>query len=112
MTSAGVIEDKMANTESGGAYLEQRLTQYGPYQIFGLRDGRFKYHARHGLLYGNPMDWSWGPFIDRGPWLFDLELDPDESYDVSERYTAIAGRLRALLESRRRELRDNPRGWL
>jgi len=81
-------------------------------ELQAVRDGRFKYHARHGLLYGNPMDWGWGPFIDRGPWLFDLELDPDESYDVAERYPAITGRLRALLESRRREQRDNPRGWL
>jgi arylsulfatase A-like enzyme len=76
-----------------------------------VREGRFKYHARHGVFYGNPMDWTWGPMKRRGPWLFDLELDPDESYDVSDRYPAIAGRLRGVLESRRRELADNPRGW-
>ena len=63
------------------------------------------------MSYGNPMDVFFTPMAQRGPWLFDLELDPDESYDVSEKYPAIAGRLRAILETRRRELADNPRGW-
>ncbi len=76
-----------------------------------VRQGRFKYHDRHGVFFGNPADFSWGPMIQRGPWLFDLELDPDESYDVSQRHAETARRLRGLLEARRQELADNPRGW-
>jgi arylsulfatase A-like enzyme len=76
-----------------------------------LREGRFKYHDRHGVFFGNPMDWAWGPMRKRGPWLFDLELDPDESYDVSATYPDVATRLGAALERRRQELADNPRGW-
>lgn len=77
-----------------------------------VRAGRFKYHGRHRVVFGNPMDWAWGPFESHGPWLFDLDRDPDESYDVSERHAGVARRLGRLLEQRRRELEENPRGWL
>lgn len=77
-----------------------------------VRASRFKYHDVHRLLYGNPMDWAVAPFVDKGPWLFDLELDPDESYDVSERYPEVARRLADRLERQRQELARNPRGWL
>ena len=43
-----------------------------------VREGRFKYHARHGVFFGNPADFSWAPMRDCGPWLFDLDADPDE----------------------------------
>ena len=76
-----------------------------------VRAGRFKYHDRHAVLYGNPMNWVWAPMRYRGPWLFDLELDPDESYDVSARYPAEARRLAELLDDFRFELDFNPRGW-
>jgi uncharacterized sulfatase len=81
-------------------------------ELRAVRAGRFKYHDTHRLLYGNPMDWPLAPFVDKGPWLFDLELDPDESYDVSERHPEVARRLESLLEEHRRELDENPSGWL
>ncbi len=80
-------------------------------ELKAVRSGRFKYHDRHGVFYGNPMDWPWGPMRQRGPWLFDLELDPDESYDVSGKHPETTRRLRELLEARNREMRENPRGW-
>ena len=57
------------------------------------------------------MDWSWGPMKQRGPWLLDLASDPDESYDVSELHPAVTRELRGRMETWRRELRANPRGW-
>jgi uncharacterized sulfatase len=76
-----------------------------------VREGHFKYHDRHGVFYGNPVDWPWALMKERGPWLFDLQLDPAESYDVSARYPEVAKRLRETLEERKRELAANPRGW-
>jgi uncharacterized sulfatase len=76
-----------------------------------VRDGRFKYHDRHRMSYGNPPDFKIGFFVHKGPWLFDLELDPDESYDISTREPERTRSLAALLEARRRELEGNPRGW-
>ena len=76
-----------------------------------VRSGRFKYHDRHGVFYGNPMDWPWGPMRRQGPWLFDLELDPGESYDVSGKHPEVTARLRASVEAWEEGMAENPRGW-
>jgi len=76
-----------------------------------VRDGRFKYHDRHRVPFGNPPDFGLGIWTSRGPWLFDLELDPDESYNVSERRPETFSRMQTLLEARLQEMKDNPRGW-
>jgi uncharacterized sulfatase len=95
----------------GGEIAERPIWYYQLGELRAVRSGRFKYHDRHGVFYGNPMDWPWGPMKRRGPWLFDLELDPDESYDISARHPEVARRLRELLEARQREFAENPRGW-
>jgi len=76
-----------------------------------VRDGRFKYHDRHRVPFGNPPDFSFGVWTQKGPWLFDLDLDPDESYDVSERHPETFARMAEMLRARRQELEGNPRGW-
>jgi uncharacterized sulfatase len=76
-----------------------------------VRQGRFKYHDRHRVPFGNPPDFALGFFAHRGPWLFDLEVDPDESYDVSARHPEEFQRLGLLLEARLRDMDDNLRGW-
>ena len=86
------------------------FTQIRKFQA--IREERFKYHARHGVLYGNPMDWRWGPFILRGPWLFDLDVDPHESYDISGSHPAVAERLAGKLGERQLAWNENPRGWI
>lgn len=80
-------------------------------RIDAVRVGNLKYHDRRMLLYGNPMDWRWAPFVPKGPWLFDLSRDPDESYDVSSLYPEARQRLAALLTERREQQLANPRGW-
>jgi uncharacterized sulfatase len=80
-------------------------------RLRAMRDGRFKYHDRHRLPFGNPPDFRLGFWVPRGPWLFDLDSDADESYDVSLRYPATFNRMQERLESRKQELADNPRGW-
>jgi len=80
-------------------------------QFHAWRRGRYKYHTRHEILYGNPMSWRWGPFIPKGPWLFDLEIDPEESYDITIRKPELAQQLADELSERREEWQQNPRGW-
>jgi arylsulfatase A-like enzyme len=76
-----------------------------------VREGRFKYHDRHRVPFGNPPDFSFGVWAQKGPWLFDLDVDPDESYDVSERHPETFARMGEMLRARRQEMEDNPRGW-
>jgi arylsulfatase A-like enzyme len=80
-------------------------------QLRAVRLGRFKYHNRHRLPFGNPPDFALGVWAQRGPWLFDIEIDPDESYDVSERHPETYARMGLMLEARLKEMEDNPRGW-
>lgn len=47
-----------------------------------------------------------------GPFLFDLNLDPRESYDVSGQFPARREDLAAALQRMNRQRDANPRGWL
>ena len=80
-------------------------------RLRAVREGRFKYHDRHRVPFGNPPDFRLGFWVRRGPCLFDLELDPSESYDASARHPETFRRLGLMLETRRLELESNPRGW-
>ncbi len=102
----------MLSVLTGGPSAHEAIYFYQLKALRAVRAGRYKYHDRHGVFFGNPMDWPWGPMKARGPWLFDLELDPAESYDVSGKYPETAQRLRRLMEDRNQELAENPRGWL
>jgi hypothetical protein len=43
--------------------------------------------------------------------LYDLRLDPAESYNVVSRHDEVAGRLRADIERWEQDYFANPRGW-
>jgi arylsulfatase A-like enzyme len=79
-------------------------------KLMAVSDGRFKYHARQPMLYvvGNQF---FAPPTKKGPWLFDLSVDGDESYDVSAKYPDQAKRLKAVLDARVREDAGNLRAW-
>jgi arylsulfatase A-like enzyme len=46
------------------------------------------------------------------PFLFDLNVDPNESYDQRAHYPDRARRMRDRLYAFNREMETNPRGWL
>ncbi|MEZ4333072.1 MAG: sulfatase [Myxococcota bacterium] len=79
--------------------------------IAAIRVGRWKLHARHGVFGGAPWSLPFAPLFEQGPWLFDLERDPDESYDVHERFAEPFARLDAIRDAFERERIRNPRGF-
>ncbi|GAA1465430.1 arylsulfatase A-like enzyme [Microbacterium thalassium] len=83
---------------------------YASKKLLAVSDGRFKYYAAQPYLYGVSGTSFATPF-SKGPWLFDLDADPSESYDVIERYPEAAAALAAELERRNAETDENPRGW-
>ncbi|WP_082098754.1 sulfatase-like hydrolase/transferase [Demequina iriomotensis] len=84
---------------------------YAGKKLIAVSDGRYKYYAKHPYLYGT-SDLTFTVAQPKGPWLFDLEADPSESYDVSAKHPEIAERLKAELERRNAEMAENPRGWV
>jgi arylsulfatase A-like enzyme len=104
-------ESLLPRLEEAEAFFRGPIWFHQVGHLRAVRLGRFKYHDRHRLPFGNPPDFALGAYAFRGPWLFDLELDPDESYDVSKRHPETYARMREMLEARLREYRDNPRGW-
>ncbi|MDE0545208.1 sulfatase [Microbacterium sp. C7(2022)] len=84
---------------------------YAGRELLGVSDGRFKYYTKQPYLHTN----SGLPFTaatQQGPWLFDMESDASESYDVSAKYPDVVADLTAELERRNAEMAENPRGWL
>lgn len=99
-----------------GAPAEDRfLYYYGMTQgghgggLDAVRDARFKYHRRRGVRAAGTERFSF--HADQGPWLFDLDQDPNESWDVSTRHPEVMARMEAAFEARVREDARNPRGW-
>jgi len=113
--------DRILDGADVGAHLfdaapaEDRLVYYyatsqgGSGGLDAVRDARFKYHRRRGVRAGGTERLSAN--ADHGPWLFDLDQDPNESWDVSRRYPEEMARLAAAFEARVTEDRENLRGW-
>ena len=76
-----------------------------------MRVGRFKWQARRGIVYPEIQLGYFAIRIPKGPWLFDLENDPDESFDVHERHPEVFARLAQQAEEFRSEITENQRGW-
>jgi len=90
---------------------EDRLVHY--FGVSGsfdaIRDTRFKYHRRRGVRAGGGDGYSFS--MPWGPWLFDLELDPAESYDVTRTHPEQAERMARIFAAEQAGLAANPRGW-
>jgi len=98
----------------GGAVLPDRplfyFSQDGS-SLDAVRDNRHKYHRRRGVRVSALTD-NIDVLTARGPWLFDLTRDQQESYDVSLRFPEEMQRLEDIYKERVAEMESNPRGWL
>ncbi|WP_062460873.1 sulfatase family protein [Demequina soli] len=83
---------------------------YAGEQLLAVSDGRYKYYPEQPYVdvTSGTSDVS---VTQQGPWLFDLEADPGEAYDVLALHPEDAAALAAELERRNAEMESNPRGW-
>ena len=97
---------------TGGVPVEDRPIFYFAWDTLeAMRVGRFKWQARRGIVYPEIQLGYFAIRIPKGPWLFDLENDPDESFDVHERHPEVFARLAQQAEEFRGEITENQRGW-
>ena len=95
------------NAESPNEY----IYYFAGETLMAVRDKRFKYHDARALPYVQ-ADASFAIGPRKGPWLIDMSLDSNESYDISMLLPAEAERLRNVFDDKVEEMQDNPRGWL
>jgi arylsulfatase A-like enzyme len=100
--------------------------------IDGARAGRWKYYrwvnlytwpfpldkpntwigrAAHDHVYTDPKTGHTAHLLTHDPLLFDVTVDPNESYNVAERHPEDAQRVHAMIERWEQEFFANPRGW-
>jgi arylsulfatase A-like enzyme len=94
-----------------GELPDRPIFYYADRALQAVRVGRWKAHRRHGVFGGLPVDWPFVPLMPKGPWLFDLARDPDESYDASGKQPEELERLEGAMRELESELATNPRGW-
>jgi len=76
-------------------------------KIMGVRTkDNFKYIDRHRCENGS----YW--IAKQGPFLFDLNHDQTESYNVEDHFPEKYAEMQDLLENKREEMTSNPRGWI
>jgi arylsulfatase A len=79
---------------------------YDTRTLVALRHKQWKYHRR--FRTDNAGYWP----LQQGPFLFDLDIDPNESYSLLESKPELASDLRTMLDAWQAEMAANLRGWL
>lgn len=79
---------------------------YDGWGLAAVRHGKWKYHRRH------LADNGGYPLQSQGPFLFDLEQDPAESYSLINSEPDVARALAQMLDDWEAQIRANVRGWL
>jgi arylsulfatase A len=83
-----------------------RFFYYDTRTLVAVRYEQWKYFRRYTM--DNAAFWP----LKQGPFLFDLETDPNESYSMIESHPAEAQNLAAMLDAFDAEMESNLRGWL
>ena len=96
--------------------------------MFPILKGESSSHHEHFFYYDGPIlvavrykNWKYQrrlisdnggyPLFSQGPFLFNLEKDPSESYNLIETYPEVAYKLAAMLNDWEAEMNANLRGW-
>jgi arylsulfatase A-like enzyme len=78
--------------------------------LWAVRHNQWKYHRKHQVEDINTYPWP--RITKKGPFMYNLKTDLNESYSMIEKYPEIAKKLSALMDNMDRSVHKNPRGWL
>lgn len=90
---------------AGTSNHHERFFYYDGPILVAVRYQNWKYHRRH------LSDNGGYPLFSQGPFLFDLEKDPNESYNLIDSYPEVAQMLAEMLNEWEFEMNSNLRGW-
>jgi arylsulfatase A len=79
---------------------------YETRNLVGVRYQHWKYYRRY--MTDNASFWP----LNQGPFLFDINQDPNESYSLVESQPGLATEMAAMLAAFETEMEGNLRGWL
>jgi arylsulfatase A-like enzyme len=110
--------DRIVDGKSLRSMLEQNTPSPNEYlfyfageELMAVRDAQYKYHDKRPVAYVLPSTpVSFGP--SKGPWLFNMRTDFNESYDVSMLWPQVSQRMKDVMDDKREEMEKNKRGWV
>ncbi len=86
---------------------------YHNYTLEAIRVGRWKYIPRiHTYVWPMPLDKFWGSAgTAEAPWLYDLEADPQESYNLKDNHPEVIEEMRRKFREWETGIQKNREGW-
>ena len=86
---------------------------YHNQSLEAVRAGKWKYIPRVNTgIWPVPLDKVWGSAGSaQAPWLYDLETDPQESYNLRDDHPEVIERMQQAFQQWETEMKENPGGW-
>jgi arylsulfatase A len=99
-------KDILSVLKGGASSPHDTLFYYDTRTLLAVRHQHWKYHRRYRT--DNAAFWP----LKQGPFLFDLNTDPNESYSLIESQPERAAELSAMLTAFDADMEENLRGWI
>ena len=81
-------------------------------RLEAIRAGKWKYYREiNTYVYPKPLDKRIPAAGEGPPWLYDLEQDPGESYNLYSNFPEVGQKLSGMMDEWEKSLKSNPRGW-
>jgi arylsulfatase A len=91
----------------------QSLYFYHNKSLEAIRVGRWKYIPKNNTyVWPAPLDKVWSSAgSGQAPWLYDLEIDPQEAYNLKNNYPEVVQELQEKFQEWKNQMQNNPGGW-
>ena len=86
---------------------------YHSEDLEAVRQGKWKYIPKiNTMVIPVPMDKKWiSPGTAQAPWLYNLETDPNESYNLKDGHRDVIERMDSIFKQWEKQMKENPGGW-